>query len=254
MELGLAGRSAVVSGGTLGIGRAVVEGLASEGVHICLVARNEERLRETAAAVTQSHGGTCLWEVADYYTPGDAERAVRSAMNRLGSVDILVNNAGRSLPASLDTDSADWHAAYQLNFLSHVEAIRCVLPEMTSRKWGRIISIAGVSSRQPRTVSAGTSAKSALVYTSKSLAAEAAPFGVTINTVSIGMIESHQINEIYFPSPEIRADYAQREIPMGRFGRPEEVAAAVLFLASAAASYITGSSVTVDGGAVRGLP
>jgi 3-oxoacyl-[acyl-carrier protein] reductase len=158
------------------------------------------------------------------------------------------------LPADLDAPTADWQAGYQLNFLSHVEAIRCALPQMVDRRWGRIVSIAGVSSRQPRTVSAGTAAKSALIYTGKALAAGVAPFGVTINTVAIGMVESHQINEIYYPTAEARAAYAEREIPMGRFGRPEEVAAAVLFLASEAASYTTGSALTVDGGAVRGLP
>ena len=173
----------------------------------------------------------------------------QSAITALGGIDILVNNAGRSLPASLDTTTEEWQASSQLNFLSHVEATRAVLPGMRERGWGRIVNVTGAAYRAPQQFNMGTIAKYGIVNMAKMIAREEARRGVTVNTVTVGLIESHQINEIHYPDAQQRLATANELIPMGRLGSPAEVAAAVLFLASERATYITGSTVTVDGGA-----
>ncbi|MBV9919570.1 MAG: SDR family oxidoreductase, partial [Pseudonocardia sp.] len=198
-------------------------------------------------------GVKCSWSVADYRTPGSAAAAAQNGLDALGGIDILVNNAGRSQPGHLDSPETDWKDSYQLNFLSHLEAMRALLPGMRQARWGRVVNISGMAFRQPATINMGTTAKFALLATSKALSREVATTGVTVNAVTVGLIESHQINEIYFPDDEQRQQLAEREIPMGRLGHPPEVAAAVLFLVSQEAAYITGSTITVDGGMTHGV-
>ena len=248
MELDLRGRTAFVSGGTEGIGRGIVEALAAEGVRTFVVARSRDRLAGLADDITRRFAVECAWADADFLVAGEAGRSAQTALASFGSVDIVINNAGRSLPLPLDAPAGEWHAGFQLNFLSHLEVIRALAPGMRNRRWGRIINIMGVSFRSPRKVSAGTPAKFALLATSKALAAELAQDAVTINAVAVGKIESAQINEMYFTDAAERAAFASAEIPLGRFGAPADVAHAVTFLASSAASYMTGSVLTVDGG------
>lgn len=248
MELDLRGRTAYVSGGTEGIGRGIVEALAAEGVHIFVAARSRDRLAGLAEDITRRFGVDCAWAAADFSVAGQAGRSAEAALTSFGTVDIVINNAGRSLPLPLDAPAGEWHAGFQLNFLSHLEVILALAPGMRHRRWGRIVNIMGVSFRSPRKVSAGTPAKFALLATSKALAAELAEDEVTINAVGVGKIESTQINEMYYTDAADRAAFAAAEIPLRRFGAPADVAHAVTFLASSAASYITGSVLTVDGG------
>ncbi|MGY4981728.1 SDR family NAD(P)-dependent oxidoreductase [Streptomyces sp. 900105755] len=249
MDLGLAGRRAFVSGATRGIGQGVVDALAAEGADLFLTARDPDRLKRTAQHVEKKYGVRCGWHSADFGRPGQAGEAVRSAISTLGGIDILVNNAGRSLPAELDTPTEEWQASSQLNFLSHLEAIDAVLPGMRERGWGRIVNVTGAAYRAPQQLNMGTIAKYGILNTSKLVARQEARAGITINTVTVGTIESHQINEIHYPAEQQRRAEAEESIPMGRFGVPAEVAAAVAFLASERATYITGSTITVDGGA-----
>jgi 3-oxoacyl-[acyl-carrier protein] reductase len=248
MDLGLTGRRAFISGATQGIGHGVVRALAAEGTDLFLAARDPDRLAATVQLVEEEYGVRCGWHSADFGVPGQAETAVRTAISALGGIDILVNNAGRSLPATLDTPAEEWQASSQLNFLSHVEAIRTVLPGMKERGWGRIVNVTGAAYRAPQQFNMGTIAKYGTVNTAKLVAREVARAGVTVNTVTVGLIESHQINEIHYSEQQRRAA-ADESIPMGRLGTPAEVAAAVVFLASEQATYITGSTITVDGGA-----
>jgi 3-oxoacyl-[acyl-carrier protein] reductase len=249
MDLGLAGRRALISGATQGIGRGVVDALAQEGADLFLTARDPDRLAQTAEHVEAKYGVRCLWHSADFGLPGQAGDAAQTAIAALGGIDILVNNAGRSMPASLDTPTDEWQESSQLNFLSHVEVIREVLPGMRDRRWGRIVNVTGAAYRAPQQLNTGTIAKYGLINTAKMTAREVAQTGVTVNTVTVGLIESHQINKIHYPDAHQRLATANELIPMGRLGSPTEVAAAVVFLASEPAAYITGSTVTVDGGA-----
>jgi 3-oxoacyl-[acyl-carrier protein] reductase len=252
MELGLKDKTALVSGGTQGIGLGIALALAEEGVRTFLVARDAARLEATALELERRFGTECRWAVADYSIQGGGVRAAEKALSEFGRIDLLVNNAGRSLPLPVDAPSQDWFDGFQLNFLSHLEAIRTVSPAMKADGWGRIVNIIGTSFRSPAKVSVGTPAKYALLATSKVLSRELAPHGVTVNSVSVGKIESNQINEIYYPDAAVR-DSIAREIPLGRFGQPDDVAHAVVWLASTAAAYVTGSVVTVDGGQSRTL-
>jgi 3-oxoacyl-[acyl-carrier protein] reductase len=249
MELGLAGRRALVSGATQGIGLSVVEALAAEKTDLFLTARDPGRLARTAQDVEEKHGVRCAWHSADFSVPGQAVSAAEAAISAFGGIDVLVNNAGRSLPATLDTSTEQWWGSTQLNFLSHVEAIRTVLPGMRERGWGRIVNVTGAAYRAPQQLNMGTIAKYGILNTAKLVAREVARTGITVNTVTVGLIESHQINEIHYPDDEQRQAAADESIPMGRLGSPAEVASAVLFLASDRATYITGSTITVDGGA-----
>jgi 3-oxoacyl-[acyl-carrier protein] reductase len=227
----------------------VADALAEEGVDLFLTARDPDRLAQTAKDIGEKHGVRCQWHSADFGVPGQADGAARSAITELGGIDILVNNAGRSLPASLDTPTEQWQASSQLNFLSHLEATRAVLPGMRERGWGRIVNVSGAAYRAPQQFNMGTIAKYGIVNMAKMIAREEARAGVTVNTVTVGLIESHQINEIHYPDEQQRLATADELIPLGRLGSPDEVAAAVVFLASERAAYITGSTVTVDGGA-----
>ena len=247
MELGLAGKTAWVSGGTQGLGRAIADGLASEGVNLFITARDKSQLASTAEAIRTAYGVECLWRSTDYLVAGEATAAGKEAAARLGTIDLLVNNAGTSIPGSLDTTPDEWASSNQLNFLSHLEAIQAVLPGMRERSWGRIINISGLAYRQPREINAGTIAKYGLINASKVLSREVARDGITVNTVAVGLFETPQIVTHMLPTQESRVSVG-RQIPLGRLGRPEEIIPAVLFLASAAATYVTGSVVTVDGG------
>ncbi|WP_344867200.1 SDR family oxidoreductase [Amycolatopsis ultiminotia] len=249
MDLGIAGRRALVSGATQGIGRGVVDALAGEGVDLFLIARGSELLARTAEEIEARYDVRCRWHSADFGVPGQPAAAAEAAIAGFGGIDIVVNNAGRSMPASLESTTEEWHASSQLNFLSHVEVTRTVLPGMRERGWGRIINVTGAAYRAPQQFNMGTIAKYGLVNVAKMTAREVARTGVTVNTVTVGLIESHQINESQFPDERQRRAIADEFIPAGRFGTPAEVAAAALFLASEQAGYVTGSTVTVDGGA-----
>jgi 3-oxoacyl-[acyl-carrier protein] reductase len=248
MDTGLQGKRAWVSGATKGLGRAIANGLAREGADLFLTARTEHDLEEVAKQITSAHAVRCSWRPTDYSRSGEPSSAARQATTDLGGIDVLINNAGTSTSGSLETTPDEWASSNQLNFLSHLEAIRAVLPAMEAQHWGRIVNISGFAYRQPREINTGTIAKYGLINTSKVLSRQLAQSGVTFNTVTVGLFETHQILTGMLPTPQARAAVAA-QIPMGRLGQPEEVVPAVLFFASTAASYVTGSVVTVDGGA-----
>lgn len=252
MDTGLAGKVTLITGGTRGIGFAVARAFAAEGAALFITARDGARLQQTAEQLSTEFGIVCEWAEADFLIEGQAASAAEKALRTFGRVDILVNNAGRSMPGDLTTADDEWRKGLQLHLLSPLEIVRAVLPRMKAQKWGRIINISGISFRQPRGIlNAALPGKFGLIWSSKVLAGEFAIHGVTMNTVSVGMIESHQVNEIHFPGESMRNEYAHQEIPAERFGLPAEVAPAVVFLAAEAVSYITGSVLTVDGGMVR---
>lgn len=249
MELELAGKAAVVTGGSRGIGRAIALALAKEGVNTAICARGEEKLRE-AEAELRSLGADAVGVAADITTAEGAETVIRTASERFGRIDILVNNAGANRP---EEDDAAWQGAMELNFLSAVRATRLVIPEMRKVGGGSIIHVASIWGRESGGNLTYNAAKAAMISHAKNLALQLAPEGIRVNSIAPG--------SIFFPGGSWdrrrQADpagidaFMKREIAAGRFGTPEEVANVAVFLASPRSSWVIGSCITVDGGQGR---
>jgi 3-oxoacyl-[acyl-carrier protein] reductase len=184
--------------------------------------------------------------VGDITAAADLARIVTEAMRALGQVDILVNCAGGSRPTTVDAGEAIWDEAMALNFTSARRLSTELLPGMRQRRWGRIVNISGTM--EPRGINAAVAAKAALHLWAKGLACEVAAEGVTVNTIQPGRINSEQILQKLHPTEEARRAFIERNIPIGYFGEPEDIAHLVAFLASPAARYITGTVIPVDGG------
>ena len=248
MDLQLAGRTALVTGASMGIGRAIAKGLAAEGVALCIAARRKPLLDALAAEIGAS-GSTPPHVIEIDITGDDAPRRLAEAATQaLGRVDILVNCAGGSQPPlAIDTPESAWEAAMTLNFVRVRQLTHALLPGMIAQRYGRIINITGKS--EPERLIAATPAKAAVHAWSKGLSREIGKHGITINCIPPGRIMSEQIRRKY--SEEYRAEQSAREIPVGRYGEPEELASLAVFLASPVARYITGTVMPVDGGLRR---
>jgi 3-oxoacyl-[acyl-carrier protein] reductase len=247
MDLGIEGRSAVVTGASSGIGRATALALGRAGVRLAVVARRGERLDELAAEVVEAGGPEPAPLVIDMQDEEAAERVAAGARAALGPLQILVNNAGGSRPFAWDADEAAWQEALTLNFTRHRQVTTRLLPDMIDRGWGRVINITGKS--EPEGVNGAFAAKAAVHSWAKGLSREVGPHGVTVNSIPPGRIMSEQIERNY--SAEYRAWQSEHEIPMGRYGDPNDIANLVCFLASPLAGYITGTVIPVDGGLRR---
>src|SRR5262245_11973399 len=248
MDLQLRGRTALVTGASMGIGRAIAAGLAGEGVRVCVAARRKVLLEELSAEIAAAGGVRPEIVEADVMPEGSPARLARSALDALGHVDILVNSAGGSKPPlPIDAPEAQWEEAMTLNYSRVRQLTHALLPGMIERKWGRIINISGKS--EPERLIAAHPAKAAIHAWSKGLSREVGQHGITVNCIPPGRIMSEQIRRKY--SPEFRAKQSAEEIPVGRYGEPEELAVLAVFLASPLASYITGAVLPVDGGLRR---
>jgi len=248
MDLQLAGKTALVTGASRGIGRAIALGLSREGVKLAIAARRVNLLEELAREVVSGRGGEPLLLVSDLYQEGAAEKLAAQAEKGLGRVDILVNAAGGSRPYPFEATNEQWAEGLLVNFVRLRELSHAVVPGMKARKWGRIINITGTS--EPRGLNAANSAKAAVHAWAKGLSREMAKHGITINSIQPGRIMSEQIVRFH-PTEEDRRKFAEENIPMGRFGEPEELANLAIFLASPRAGYITGTVTPVDGGMSR---
>jgi 3-oxoacyl-[acyl-carrier protein] reductase len=243
MDLGLKSKTAVVTGASIGIGRAIAKGLAAEGVRVVAVARRKELLDE----LKQETGGAIVPVVQDVMAKDAAETLSAFALSELGHVDILVNNAGGSRPLPIDAPDSKWDDAIALNFTSYRRIAHALLPQMMARNWGRIINITGKS--EPEGLNAAFAAKAAVHAWAKGLSREIGKHGITINCIPPGRIMSEQIRRNY--PPDYRERFAEEEIPVGYWGEPEDLAALAVFLASPVARYITGTVIPVDGGLRR---
>ena len=247
MDLQLDGKTGIVTGASAGIGRGIALALAREGVHLAITARREDAARETAETIDAAGGPppvVILKEILDADAPAvNAE----TAMAELGRVDILVNNAGGSRPFALHTEEARWEEALTLNFTRPRQLTELLIDQMTERGWGRIINITGKS--EPEGINGAFCAKAAVHSWAKGLSRLVGPKGVTVNCIPPGRIMSDQIRRNY--SPAYRKEQAETEIPMRRYGEPEDLAALAAFLASPLAGYITGTVIPVDGGLRR---
>ena len=243
MDLQLAGRTALVTGASMGIGRAIALALAKEGARVAVVARRKKLLEEL-----QSECGTKLVIIEQDFLESDSpEKISNAALQGLGSVEILVNNAGGSRRFTLDSTEAQWGEAMTLNFTRHRQLTHQLLPQMIARKWGRIVNITGKS--EPEGINGAFSAKAALHSWAKGLSREVGKHGITVNSVPPGRIISEQILRNY--SPEVRRKEGEEDIPVGEYGQPADLANLVCFLASPLARYITGTVIPVDGGLRR---
>lgn len=252
MDLGIAGRNALVTGGSTGIGRAVAEALAAEGVRVGVNARGAQALDETVAAI-RAAGGEAVALPGDVSDAAGVARLLDDMRAALGDPLILVANAGgppTGLPSEANDDA--WHEAYELTLMSAVRLARSVLPAMRTAGWGRILNVTSLSVREPiLNLTLSNAMRAGLTAFAKTLAFELAPSGVTVNSVAPGYTATARVEEL-FPNEAAKEALIGR-IPMGRMAEPAEVAAAVAFLASVPAAYITGQTLLVDGGMVKSL-
>lgn len=248
MNLNLVEKTALVTGASMGIGHAIARGLAAEGVKLCIAARRKHLLDELSARIAAAGGKKPLVEVIDIMEEGAAEQIAQAATKALGRVDILINCAGGSRPAiPIDAPEDEWEEVMRLNFVRVRQLTHAILPGMIKNHWGRVITISGKS--EPSGLLAASPAKAAIHAWSKGLSREVGPHGITVNCIPPGRIMSEQIRRKY--SEEFRAAQSAKDIPVGRYGEPEELAALAVFLASPVASYITGTVMPVDGGLRR---
>ncbi len=253
MDLGLTGKVAIVTGASQGIGQATVMRLAGEGALVVAVARGRELLDITAAQVREA-GGRAHAVSADVSKPEAAAAIVEQTLKAFGRIDILVNNAGTSATGAFEsvTDEA-WQADLDLKLFGAIRLIRAAVPHMRQQRGGRIVNVTNIGAKQPAAGSLPTTvSRAAGLAMTKALSKEFAPDGILVNTVCIGLIRAGQheksaarrgidVEEIY--------QTMGRNIPLGRVGRAEEAANVIAFLVSEAASFVTGTSVNLDGGA-----
>jgi 3-oxoacyl-[acyl-carrier protein] reductase len=247
MDLQLEGKTALVTGASIGIGQGIARALAREGVRLAIMARRADLLEATAAEIAAAGAERPTIIVEDLMQEGAPERVAKAALAGLGAVDILVNNAGGSRPFKLDAGEEQWTEALTLNFTRQRQLTHRLLDQMMARKWGRIINITGKS--EPDGINGAFCAKAAVHSWAKGLSREVGRHGITVNSLPPGRIMSEQIRRNY--TPEYRQWQADNEIPVGRYGEPEDMANLVCFLASPLAGYITGTVIPVDGGLRR---
>jgi 3-oxoacyl-[acyl-carrier protein] reductase len=243
MELGIQGRTALVTGASMGIGRGIAVALAREGVRLAVAARRRNLLED----LQKELGVKLVIVEQDFLQEGAPEKIAKAALDGLGSVDILVNNAGGSRRFTLEASEEQWEEALTLNFTRQRQLAHRLLPQMMARKWGRIINITGKS--EPEGLNGAFAAKAAMHSWAKGLSREVGKHGITVNSIPPGRIDSEQIRRNY--SPERRAKEEREDIPVGEYGKPEDIAHLVCFLASPLARYITGTVIPVDGGMRR---
>ncbi|GMV07874.1 MAG: short-chain dehydrogenase [Gemmatimonadota bacterium] len=262
MDLGLKGRTALVCGSSSGLGRAIAEALAAEGADVVINSRSAEKLAVVRDEIVAATGARVEAAPGDLADPAAVERVVGAARQAFGHIDILVTNTGGPPSAPFEAHSPErWTQYVNQLLLSVVNLTRAVLPEMKARGWGRIVNVTSITVKQPvgglvlsNTVRAGVTGFA------KTISNEVAPHGVTVNNVLPGYTRTERLVELAEVvaqrlGTDVAGAYAswEKEVPMGRLGEPEELGALAAFLCSEKAAYITGQSIAVDGGWIKGL-
>ena len=262
MELGIRGKTALVTGSSRGIGRAVALGLAAEGARVAICARDSGVLDDAAGEIRRRGGAEVVTVAADLSRLDEVDRVVEAVLGRFGGIDILVNNAGAIRGGDfLKTPDEQWIGDWNLKLLGYIRMARAVFPIMQSQGGGRICNVVGAAARNPTsTYLAGGAANAALVNFTKGLADLGAPSNILVTAVSPAATRTERWDSLMVQQAvaagrsveEYRAD-AERKYPLGRLARAEDIADLVCFLVSARASFITGVCITVDGGSTRGV-
>jgi 3-oxoacyl-[acyl-carrier protein] reductase len=255
MEVRLDSRTAVITGGSKGLGLAMAERFASSGADVAVLARSPERLAEAKQRIVADAKGKVAVISCDVSKAADVRKAYDQIMSEFGKIDIYVNNAGQSTrgPSEEITDEM-WQADLDLKLFAQIRFCRLVFPQMKQRRWGRIISVLNIGAKAPGADSAPTSvSRAAQMAFTKALSQEGAPYNVLVNSLHVGVIVSDQIKRRFDRErPNVSFEQyvaeAGKGVPLGRMGRAEEFANMACFLASDAASYVTGCAINVDGG------
>ncbi|WP_457630104.1 SDR family oxidoreductase [Oceanithermus sp.] len=261
MDLGIEGKTAVVTGASQGIGRAIAMALAAEGARVVLSARNQEKLARAVAEI-RSRGQQAASFAADLSQPKTAGALVEFAAAEFGPVEILVGNTGGPPPGRADAlGEEDWRQAAELLFYPQLRLTRAALPGMLSRGWGRILYVTSISVKEPiENLALSNALRAAVTGFAKTLAREVAGAGVTVNTLGPGYTATERVTDLFEKNaarlglePAELLSRQLEQIPAGRLADPAETAAVAAFLVSQPAAYLTGQAIMVDGGYTRGL-
>ena len=261
MDLGLAGRRAIVTGGSKGLGKAIAGELVTEGAAVTICSRNADELNATADELRKLSGAddrasSVIAIACDVTEPDQVADFVESAVTAMGGLDILVNNAGGARPGQFGTlTDEDWHDDIEVKLFSQIRCTRAALPHLRRSEAPRVININAVYARYPDPAFLASSVnRASCLSLSKALSMELGKEGILVNSVNIGLVETPQWENIHrrrapdMPAEQFFGKLANAEVPLGRFGQPDEVAGLVTFLASDRASYIAGASIDVAGG------
>lgn len=262
MDLGLKNKVALVAGGSMGLGLAVAKTLSKEGAHIAICALDDPHLLQAKEEIIKETGGEVIAVPADVSDAEQAKAFIRTAMDHYGTLDILVNNAGG--PPSkpfFDIDDNLWEFGFRLNLLSTILMTREAVPVMKAKRWGRIINMTSISVKQPIDgLILSNTIRSGVIGFAKSLSNELAQFNITVNSVCPGYTMTERVRQVSeavaareSTTPEMVIKKWEAEIPMGRLGKPEELAGLVAFLSSEIAGFITGAAIQIDGGYYKGI-
>jgi 3-oxoacyl-[acyl-carrier protein] reductase len=262
MDFGIKNKTALITASSKGIGKAVAFALASEGCNVAICSRSKIDLMNTAMDIKKKTGIEPFWIVCDITINEEIEAACQSVVKQFGKIDILVNNCGGPIAGYfLQLSEKDWIAAFENVLLSAVRFSNLLVPGMIMREWGRIINITSISVKQPITdLMLSNTFRTGLIGFAKSLSNELAKYRITVNNIAPGYTFTSRLYELAVnrakeenkSHEEILADMA-KIVPMNRLAGPEEIASAVAYLASAQAGYITGNTIHVDGGLIKGL-
>jgi 3-oxoacyl-[acyl-carrier protein] reductase len=262
MESGLKGRIVIVAGASQGMGRATARAFALEGARVAMCARTEKTLLAAADEIRKQTSAEVFSKSVDVSNAAQVKQFVADVVSKFGGVDVCVANAAGPPPKTfLNISLEDWHSAFEMNFMSAVHLAREVIPHMQRKRWGRMITITSTSVRQPIPDLVLSSAiRPAVVGLIKSMAVEFGKDGITFNNVAPGYTATERLSEVAVPraqaagvsEEEIYKRWAN-DVPLRRLGKPEEIADAILWLASDRAAYVTGQTILVDGGIYKGL-
>jgi 3-oxoacyl-[acyl-carrier protein] reductase len=262
MDLGLEDKVALVAASSRGLGRACAHTLSAEGAKVVICARNDKTLRATADEIARDTGNQLLAIVADLTSARDCRRVVQETIDFFGGLHVLVTNNGGPPPGFFfDFDDNEWYRTVDLTLMSAIRLIRTAVPHMQEQKWGRIINITSGSVKQPLdNLILSNSLRAGVTGMARTLANQLAPDGITVNNVLPGDILTSRVVQLAEnqakaqgkSTDDVLAGFAART-PVGRVGKPEELAAVVAFLASEQAAYVNGTSILVDGGRHKGL-